>query len=80
MQCTDVFADKWMPLVVQSAITNADDGGIYKPLETLERIKKIDWAKVGLCPACVCEKRGEWSREQEEVWGKVEGWLGLDTK
>ncbi|KAL4064188.1 hypothetical protein V8B97DRAFT_2026106 [Scleroderma yunnanense] len=80
MPCTDVFADQWMPLVVQSAITNSVDGGIYKPLETLERIKQIDWAKEGLCPACVWEKRDEWTREQEEVWEKMDGWLSLNMK
>ncbi|KAG6865149.1 hypothetical protein C0991_004831 [Blastosporella zonata] len=48
MACTDVFADTWMSLVIQPAI---EDDGVYKPLETLERIKSIDWAKAGLCKA-----------------------------
>ncbi|KIO04271.1 hypothetical protein M404DRAFT_1000767 [Pisolithus tinctorius Marx 270] len=73
MACTDVFADKWMSLVIPSAIS---DGGVYKPLETLEFIKQLDWAAEGLCPACVREKREEWTEEQAVVWDKVDRWLG----
>ncbi|KAI5980533.1 hypothetical protein F5J12DRAFT_962032 [Pisolithus orientalis] len=73
MACTDVFADKWMSLVIPSAIS---DGGVYKPLETLEFIKQLDWAAEGLCPACVQEKREEWTEEQTVVWEKVDRWLG----
>ncbi|KAI6097985.1 hypothetical protein EDD17DRAFT_1478111 [Pisolithus thermaeus] len=73
MACTDVFADKWMSLVIQSAIA---DGGVYKPLETLEYIKQLDWAAEGLCAACVREKREEWTEEQVVVWEKMDGWLG----
>ncbi|KAI6043344.1 hypothetical protein EDC04DRAFT_2562847 [Pisolithus marmoratus] len=73
MTCTDVFADKWMSLVIQSAIS---DGGVYKPLETLECIKQLDWAAEGLCPACVREKREEWTEEQVMVWQKMDRWLG----
>ncbi|KIK19596.1 hypothetical protein PISMIDRAFT_682897 [Pisolithus microcarpus 441] len=71
--CTDVFADKWMSLVIQSAIS---DGGVYKPLETLEFVKQLDWAAEGLCPACVREKREEWTEEQVVVWEKMDGWIG----
>lgn len=74
MECTDVFADTWMPLVIQHAINN---DGVYKPLETLERIKSIDWAKEGLCPSCVVEKREEWSEEQRIVWRLMDSWLDL---
>jgi len=77
MVCTDVFADKWMQLVIQSAI---EDGSLYKPLETLEQIKQIDWGAQGLCPACVCEKKGEWTKEQEDVWGMMDEWLNLSTE
>ncbi|KAI5997701.1 hypothetical protein F5J12DRAFT_785160 [Pisolithus orientalis] len=68
MACTDVFADQWMSLVIPSAIS---DGGVYKPLETLESIKQLDWAAEGLCPACVREKREEWTEEQAVVWEKL---------
>ncbi|KAF9220126.1 hypothetical protein BS17DRAFT_355553 [Gyrodon lividus] len=77
MACTDVFADKWMDLVVQSAIA---DCTLYKPLETLEQIKQLDWGGEGLCPACVRGKREEWTLEQERVWEKMDVWLNLDTK
>ena len=39
MACTDVFADTWMSLVIQHAIEN---DSVYKPLETLERMKGTD--------------------------------------
>ncbi|KAI5997678.1 hypothetical protein F5J12DRAFT_906949 [Pisolithus orientalis] len=65
MACTGVFADQWMSLVIPSAIS---DGGVYKPLETLESIKQLDWAAEGLCP--------DWTEEQAVVWEKVGSWLG----
>ena len=74
MECTDVFADTWMPLVIQPAL---NDDGVYKPLETLERMKSIDWGKEGLCPSCVVEKREEWSEEQRVVWRLMDNWLAL---
>ncbi|KAG7445882.1 uncharacterized protein BT62DRAFT_968672 [Guyanagaster necrorhizus] len=75
MACTDVFADKWMPLVIQPAL---EDDGVYKPLESLERIKLIDWGKEGLCTSCVKDKKVEWTEEQETVWNLIDGWLGLN--
>jgi hypothetical protein len=72
MACTDVFADMWMPLVIKPAL---EDDGVYKPLETLERIKSIDWAMEGLCASCVIEKRQEWTKEQYTVWRLIDGWL-----
>ncbi|KAF8206320.1 hypothetical protein K438DRAFT_1578158 [Mycena galopus ATCC 62051] len=74
MACTDVFADTWMTLVIQPAI---DDEGVYKPLETLECIKQVDWAKAGLCSACVLEKNAEWTEEQETIWRLMDQWLNL---
>ncbi len=52
----------------------------YKPLESLERIKLIDWGKEGLCASCVEDKKAEWTEEQETVWNLIDGWLGLDGK
>ncbi|KAI0364914.1 hypothetical protein BV20DRAFT_955300 [Pilatotrama ljubarskyi] len=72
MACTDVFAEKWMPLVIQPAL---DDNGLCRPLETLERIIAIDWAAEGLCGECVRDKREEWRGEQREVWARMDGWL-----
>ncbi|KAJ6576569.1 hypothetical protein DFH09DRAFT_1149734 [Mycena vulgaris] len=74
MACTDVVADTWMRLVIQPAI---DDEGVYKPLETLERIKSVDWGKAGLCSACVLEKHSEWTEEQQVVWSLMDQWLDL---
>jgi len=73
MECTDVFAETWMPLVIQPAL---QDDGVYKPLETLERIKAIDWAAHGLCASCIVEKREEWTQQQRTVWRMMDGWLG----
>ena len=61
-----------MPLVIKPAL---EDVGVYKPLETLERIKSIDWATEGLCASCVIEKRQEWTEEQYTVWRLIDGWL-----
>ena len=63
-----------MDLVIQPAIEN---DGVYKPLETLQRIIEIDWAKEGLCSECVQEKRSEWQEEQQIVWSKLDDWLNL---
>jgi hypothetical protein len=72
MACTDVFADKWMTLVIQPAL---ECDGVYKPLETLQKMIEIDWGKEGLCSACVVEKKAEWKDEQEIVWAKMDEWL-----
>jgi hypothetical protein len=72
MSCTDVFADTWMSLVIQPALEN---DGVYKPLETLQYIKDIDWAKFGLCTHCVIAKQAEWTGEQADVWEKIDGWV-----
>jgi len=74
MSCTNLLADKWFPLVVQGSIAN---DSVCMPLEALEQLKQIDWASEGLCMACVREKREEWTGEQEEMWEKMDGWLGV---
>ena len=72
MACTDVFAEKWMPLVISPAL---EDNGLCRPLETLERIIAIDWAKEGLCEECVRDKTEEWRAEQKLVWDGIDEWL-----
>jgi len=72
MACTDVFADTWMDLVISPAL---EDDGVYKPIETLERLKQIEWAQRGLCAECMKDKREEWTGEQESIWALVEKWL-----
>lgn len=74
MACTDVFADTWMTLVIQPGLEN---DGVYKPLETLELIKSINWNEHGLCSSCVVEKREEWTEEQNVVWKRMDDWLGM---
>lgn len=72
MECTDVLAETWMPLVIQPAIRDSE---MYKPLESLERIKSIDWVKHGLCASCTGEKREEWTNEQKTFWKLIDTWL-----
>ncbi|KAF9524459.1 hypothetical protein CPB83DRAFT_607900 [Crepidotus variabilis] len=72
MECTDALADTWMTLVIQPAI---EDDGVYKPLETLKRMKAIDWEEHGLCAPCVEEKRREWTDEQRLIWRLMDVWL-----
>ncbi|KIM36472.1 hypothetical protein M413DRAFT_290701 [Hebeloma cylindrosporum] len=72
MGCTDVFADTWMSLVIQPAI---EDDGVYKPIETLQRMKQIDWSSYGLCDSCVAEKKEEWTDEQRRVWELMDEWI-----
>ena len=72
MACTDVFAEKWMPLVISPAL---EDNELCRPLETLERIIAIDWAKEGLCEECVRDKTEEWRAEQKVVWDGIDEWL-----
>lgn len=52
-----------------------EDSGVSKPLETLERIKNIDWESVGLCKECCKSKRQEWDEEADEFWAKLEVWV-----
>ncbi|KAF8633474.1 hypothetical protein AX15_001434 [Amanita polypyramis BW_CC] len=73
--CTDVFADTWSPLISQPAIENE---GMTKPLETLEQMKNIDWARHGLCASCTSEKRKEWSEEQHMIWKMMDSWLNVE--
>jgi hypothetical protein len=75
--CTDVFAETWMSLVIQPGL---DNDGVYKPLETLQRMKDTDWAKEGLCQSCVLEKQDEWTGEQKNVWDSLDAWLELDRE
>lgn len=63
-----------MPLVIQPALEN---DGVYKPLETLQRMIDLDWAAHGMCAPCILEKREEWRNEQEDIWERIDGWLGL---
>ncbi|KAL1721962.1 hypothetical protein EV715DRAFT_270826 [Schizophyllum commune] len=75
--CTDVLADTWMDLVISPALM---DGGVGRPLETLERMKNVPWAEKGLCAECVQEKAQEWTEEQENVWNLMDVWLDLKKK
>jgi len=76
MGCTDKIAENWMNLVLQPAL---DNGGMYKPLETLEAMRNVEWERVGVCKGCVEEKRVEWEKEKEGVWVRLGEWVGLET-
>lgn len=74
MECTDVLAEKWMPLVIQPALNN---NGLCKPVETLQTIMDLEWTSHGLCEDCTKDKRSEWRGEQEDVWEKMRVWVGV---
>lgn len=75
MECTGVFADQWMNMAIQPAL---EDSGVYKPLETLNKIQKVDWRSLGLCDACCEEKRREWEDEADDIWSRMVSWAELD--
>ncbi|KAK7031173.1 hypothetical protein VNI00_013588 [Paramarasmius palmivorus] len=72
MACTDIVADRWMPLVIAPALS---EGGTGKPLEELERLKNLDWEKEGVCGSCASDKRDEWTEEQRTIWKLLDGWI-----
>lgn len=74
MPCTDALADAWMALVVHPALAS---GALCRPLEMLEDVRAVDWGARGVCEGCVREKREEWRVAREDVWGRMDGWLGL---
>ncbi|PSR82598.1 hypothetical protein PHLCEN_2v6031 [Hermanssonia centrifuga] len=74
MACTDMFAEKWMPLVITPAL---ETNGLCSPIETLRKIQKIKWEDEGLCIECCKEKREEWEGEAKSIWDKLDGWLGI---
>ncbi len=63
-----------MPLVVAPEIS---DGDVLRPLEALERIRRIEWEKEGICGECVESKRREWEDEAWKIWREMDEWLGL---
>ncbi|ESK81750.1 hypothetical protein Moror_16744 [Moniliophthora roreri MCA 2997] len=72
MECTDIVADRWMGLVITPAL---NEGGTGKPLEELERMKRLDWEKEGVCASCAKDKRDEWTEEQQTIWKLLDGWI-----
>lgn len=73
--CTDVFADTWSSLIAEPAIEN---DWLIRPLETLERMKNIDWQGQGLCASCTSTQRKEWTTKQYSIWNMMDGWLNDD--
>ncbi|KAN0123942.1 hypothetical protein V8E52_002432 [Russula decolorans] len=72
MACTDIIADHWMTDVITPALT---DGGVGRPLETLDRIASLFWNEMGVCDECVESKKSEWSETAKDVWEKTGGWI-----
>jgi hypothetical protein len=70
--CTDVFADRWISMVIQPGL---ESNAVYCPLETLQRMKETNWAKEGLCQSCVRDKHEEWTKEQRNIWDLMDDWL-----
>ncbi|THH13831.1 hypothetical protein EW146_g6432 [Bondarzewia mesenterica] len=72
MGCTDILADCWMDVVISPALA---DGGVGRPLETLQRMADWDWEKEGICESCAKEKRQEWAEEARGIWQRMGGWI-----
>lgn len=51
--------------------------GVDKPIETLKYLIRVDWERDGVCRPCVQAKRREWKEEIEDMWGRLDGWLGI---
>lgn len=75
MECTETFARNWMSLAIEPAIQN---GGIYKPFETLRKIQEVDWKALGLCDECCEEKHDEWEQEADNIWLKIQKWIDAE--
>jgi len=72
MACTDIIADHWMTDVITPALA---DGGVGRPLETLDRIASVSWNEMGVCDECVESKKIEWSETAKDVWENIGGWI-----
>ncbi|KAF9048360.1 hypothetical protein BDZ89DRAFT_760359 [Hymenopellis radicata] len=72
MGCTDVFAESWMTVVISPSL---ESHGVYRPLESLDMMKKIDWGSMGVCQSCVADKHEEWNEEADVVWKLLGEWL-----
>ncbi|KAI0027058.1 hypothetical protein K488DRAFT_63075, partial [Vararia minispora EC-137] len=75
MRCTDVLAERWMLDVIAPALA---DGGVGRPLETLERMRAVvlgRWAGAGVCEECVGWLREEYAGERRAVWERLDGWI-----
>jgi hypothetical protein len=48
------------------------DGGVGRPLKTLDRIASLSWNEVGVCE-CAESKKIEWSETAKDVWEKIRG-------
>ncbi|KAJ4477485.1 hypothetical protein J3R30DRAFT_3703911 [Lentinula aciculospora] len=72
MECTDALAEHWMPLVISPAI---EDSAMGKPLQTLQKMKSVNWSEYAICEECVRDKKEEWSEEQRRVWKLLDEWI-----
>ena|ERR1700761_8089375 len=70
----DNLAEHWMALVLTPAIK---DSGVYKPLETLQSMRSVNWEAVGVCRECRALKDSEWKEEAERIWAKLDEWLNI---
>ena len=63
---------------MDQAVTPAlADGGTYKVIDTLRRLRDIEWAEFGVCEECCVAKREEWNGEILQVWEDLEKRLSL---
>ena len=63
-----------MTSVIGPALSDPS-GGVSAPIETLQKIREIDWKELGLCEECVRDKREEWKGEVDIIWEKMDEWM-----
>lgn len=76
MACTDAIAEHWMTSVISPSLSDPT-GGVSAPIETLQMICEINWGELGLCEECVRDKTEEWKGEINNIWEKMDEWLGI---
>lgn len=55
-------------LTINHVVAHTADGGVSRPLESLQRMADIDWESEGVCKSCADEMREEWAQERGRVW------------
>lgn len=82
MDCSNVYATLWMPVVVSPAL---EDHGVCDPFRTL---RSVDWneedRKLGgdgsrPCTECIEHMKSEWEGQGNEIWKRMDGWVGSST-
>lgn len=55
------------------------NGDVLRSSKALERIRRVEWEKEGICSECVESKRREWEDEAWKIWREMGEWLELGS-